>query len=203
MKTIRKIIYGGWHYFWGHIFAFFLYDKKYLKGRWFKGKYNGLCSKGWVWVTHDAVSRILLHKNQEARFPVSFHIKVQNPNNIEFHPDDLNNFQSDGIYFQAVEKIIIGRGAYIAPNVGLITANHDLFNLEAHMEGKPISIGEKCWIGMNSVILPGVVLGPHTIVGAGSVVTKSFVDGYCVIVGNPAKILKKLEIKENDNNESV
>jgi carbonic anhydrase/acetyltransferase-like protein (isoleucine patch superfamily) len=46
---------------------------------------------------------------------------------------------------------------------------------------------------MNSIILPGVVLGIRTIVGAGSVVTKSFPDGYCVIAGNPAKIIKTLD----------
>ena len=45
---------------------------------------------------------------------------------------------------------------------------------------------------MNSMILPGVELGPRTVVGAGSVVTKSFPEGDCVIAGNPAKIIKKL-----------
>ena len=55
-----------------------------------------------------------------------------------------------------------------------------------------IIIGQGCWIGMNSVILPGVVLGEKTIVGAGSVVTKSFLEGYCVIAGNPAKKIKDL-----------
>ena len=46
---------------------------------------------------------------------------------------------------------------------------------------------------MNTMILTGVELGDNTIVGAGSVVTKSFTDGYCVIAGNPAKIVKKLD----------
>jgi acetyltransferase-like isoleucine patch superfamily enzyme len=46
---------------------------------------------------------------------------------------------------------------------------------------------------MNSVILPGVELGDFTVVGAGSVVTKSFKDGYCVIAGNPAKVIRLLE----------
>jgi acetyltransferase-like isoleucine patch superfamily enzyme len=46
---------------------------------------------------------------------------------------------------------------------------------------------------MNSVIHPGDKLGPHTTVGAGSIVTKSFEDGYCVIAGNPAKLIKKLD----------
>ena len=43
---------------------------------------------------------------------------------------------------------------------------------------------------MNSMILPGVVLGDRTIVGAGSVVTKYFPEGNCVIAGNPAKVIK-------------
>ena len=46
---------------------------------------------------------------------------------------------------------------------------------------------------MNAVILPGVVLGDFTIIGAGSVVTKSFEDGYCVIGGSPARKIKELE----------
>ena len=47
---------------------------------------------------------------------------------------------------------------------------------------------------MNSVVLPGVKLGDHTVVGAGSIVTKSFPEGYCVIAGNPAKMIKKINL---------
>ena len=46
---------------------------------------------------------------------------------------------------------------------------------------------------MNSVILPGVRLGTRTIVGSGSVVTKSFPEGYCIIAGSPAKIIRHLD----------
>ena len=53
----------------------------------------------------------------------------------------------------------------------------------------PVSF-KNCWIGFNAVILPGVILGDNTIVGAGSIVTKSFESGHCVIAGNPAKIIK-------------
>lgn len=192
MMWIRKVIRGAWHFFWGNIFALFLYDRKFLRGRWFQGKLHGMGAIGWEWVTHDAIARIFLHCNARVRFPVSPQIRVVNPQNIHFHPDDLNNFQSFGNYYQAMGAIDIGRGTYIAPNVGLITANHDLINLDLHHEAKPIRLGEKCWIGMNAVILPGVQLGPHTIVGAGSVVTKSFPAGNCVIAGNPAKVIREL-----------
>lgn len=77
-------------------------------------------------------------------------------------------------------------------NVGIIAANHDFYDLDSHQPGQDVVLGEKCWIGMNSVLLPGVVLGTHTIVGAGSVVTKSFPCGNCIIAGNPAKKIKDL-----------
>ena len=58
---------------------------------------------------------------------------------------------------------------------------------------KEVIIGHYSWIGMNSVILPGVILGTRTIVAAGSVVTKSFPQGFCVIGGSPARIIKALD----------
>lgn len=58
-------------------------------------------------------------------------------------------------------------------------------------EAKPISIGDKCFIGCNVVIMPGVTLGENCVVGANSVVTKSFEAG-SVIAGAPAKLLRKL-----------
>ena len=58
-------------------------------------------------------------------------------------------------------------------------------------EGKPVSIGDKCFLGCNVVIMPGVKLGENCVVGANSVVTKSF-DAGSVIAGAPAKLLRSL-----------
>jgi len=44
-------------------------------------------------------------------------------------------------------QIIIGHGSYIAPNVGIITANHDPYNLDLHLEGKDVVIGNTAGLG--------------------------------------------------------
>lgn len=167
------------------------YDKRFLTGRWFSAEENYV---GWNWVIKNSKNCRRNEVNLNCPWPVSCDSRVVGAKNIEFDPDDLNNFQHFGCYFQGKGKIVIGRGTWIAPNVGIITANHDVNDLNNHCEPKDVTIHNDCWIGMNSMILPGVTLGPNTIVGAGAVVTKSFPDGHCVIGGNPAKIIKKLEV---------
>ncbi len=60
------------------------------------------------------------------------------------------------------------------------------------VKSAPIKICDNAWIGMNSIILKGVVIGEGAIVGAGSVVTKS-VDPWTVVGGNPARVIKSLK----------
>ena len=57
---------------------------------------------------------------------------------------------------------------------------------------REIHIGKNCFIGCNSIILKGTVLGDGCVVGAGAVIAGKFEDG-CVVVGNPARVIKKLE----------
>ena len=59
---------------------------------------------------------------------------------------------------------------------------------------REIKIGKNCFIGCNSIILKGTVLGDGCVVGAGAVVAGKFEDN-CVIAGNPAKVIKRLEEK--------
>lgn len=166
-----------------------IYDKKYFEGEYFKYNFTG-----YRWVLKSFIFQKLFRINAHIPFPCSFRTTISNHKNLFFNINDLNNFQSPGCYFQNFSaNIYLGEGTYIAPNVGIITANHDINDLNKHLEGKDVVIGKKCWIGMNAVILPGVVLGDNTIVGAGAVVTKSFNEGNIVIAGNPAKVIKTIK----------
>ena len=62
-------------------------------------------------------------------------------------------------------------------------------------------IGSRCFIAVNSTILPGVIIGDEVIVGAGAVVTKN-VPSNCIVAGNPAVIIRK-NIKMNERAEVV
>lgn len=96
-----------------------------------------------------------------------------------------------GCYIQGAGNVYFGNYIQLGPNVGILSSNHDLYNQDKYNVA-PIIIGDYSWIGMNSIITAGVELGPRTIVAAGAVVTKSFPEGFCVLAGVPAKVVKIL-----------
>lgn len=132
--------------------------------------------------------------NRKAYWPTHFTSDIGGIENIDVGIDTSPGY-SPGCYIQGAGKISIGDYTQIGPNVGIISANHQINDTRNHIFGT-VTIGKYCWIGMNSVILPNVELGDFTIVGAGSIVTKSFHEGYCVLAGNPAKIIKHLNQDE-------
>lgn len=90
--------------------------------------------------------------------------------------------------------ITIGNGVFIGPKCNLITINHDPNpDNRSATYGRPIIIEDKVWIGINSTILTGVKIGYGSIVGAQSVVTHD-VPPMTVVAGNPARIIKKIEV---------
>ena len=90
--------------------------------------------------------------------------------------------------------IRVGNGSGLSAFSVLMTRYHQYSNKnkgfldQGAVEGKPIIIGEDCWIGIRSIIMPGVTIGNGAVVGAGAVVTKS-VKPYKVVAGNPAKVI--------------
>ncbi len=95
--------------------------------------------------------------------------------------------------FQDQGGIEIGDGVLIGHNVTIATLNHDFTpEKRQNITPKSVKIGKNVWIGSDSTILPGVVIGDGAIIGAGSVVTKS-VPKNTIAAGNPAKIIRKIE----------
>ena len=145
----------------------------------------------------DFVFRKLLRQNAGVKWAIHHTSTIHNPEKIT---RGKNVFPGDspGVYINAVNGVSIGDYTNIGPNVGVVSSNHDFVNNAEHVKVEPIIIGRFCWMGMGAVILPGVQLADFTIVGAGAVVTKSFLQGYCVIAGNPARIIKYLNREECD-----
>ena len=89
----------------------------------------------------------------------------------------------------------IGNDVLMGPNCVIYTVNHRFdsldvpIRLQGDSEPRPVVIGDDVWIGSNVIVLPGVKIGSHSVIGAGSVVTKD-VPPYCVVAGNPAVIKK-------------
>lgn len=166
------------------------FDKSYLRGRYFDASLEG-----WRWVWRCLWTQKFLGINTHVPWPVSQSTAVDDPSGITFDPDDMQNFMHFGCYYSNVGggQIHLGKGTYIAPNVGIITTNHSTQDPDQHASPQNVTIGKKCWIGMSVVILPGVTLGDHTVVAAGSIVTKSFPAGHVVIAGSPAKVLRTIE----------
>ncbi|ALS02792.1 maltose acetyltransferase [Enterococcus silesiacus] len=115
--------------------------------------------------------------------------------NIHVGKNFYANFNS---IFLDICPITIGDNCMFGPNAQLYTATHPLHPVKRNSGleyGKPITLGNNVWLGGGVVITPGVTLGDNVVVAAGAVVTKSFPDN-CVIGGNPAKIIKEIELDE-------
>ena len=116
-----------------------------------------------------------------------------------------DNVGIGGATIYARKGIYIGENTCIGGNCKIL--DNDFHPIEAEVRNKllnnlkggdsdfvpsrEIRIGKNCFIGCNTIILKGTVLGEGCVVGAGAVVSGKF-EGNCVIVGNPAKVIKKL-----------
>ncbi len=94
-------------------------------------------------------------------------------------------------------NILIEDDVLIDCGVNIYVENHQysnpfkLISEQAHSNDKQVCFTNGCWIGANSIILTGVTIGKNSVIGAGSVVTKSIPD-FFVVVGCPAKVIKSI-----------
>lgn len=95
----------------------------------------------------------------------------------------------------------IGNDVMMGPDCIIYTRNHKTSDTSVPMRGqgfepeKPVYIGDDVWIGGRVIILPGVHVGNHVIIGAGAVVTKNVPD-WAVVAGNPAVVKKMRKTEE-------
>lgn len=95
-------------------------------------------------------------------------------------------------------KIILKEDVLIGPNVYISDRNHEYKNIEVPIAKQgysikgSIEIGNDTWIGINACILGNVKIGKHCVIGANTVVTSDIPD-YCIVVGNPGKIVKRYD----------
>lgn len=116
------------------------------------------------------------------RFGTGKGIAIGNNSNISYH---------SWLY----GDISIGDFVMMGPRITILTENHqhsDLtipMALQGQRSSQPVTIGNDVWIGTQTIILPGVSIGDHSIVGAGSVVTRD-IPPWSVAAGNPARIVR-------------
>jgi acetyltransferase-like isoleucine patch superfamily enzyme len=133
----------------------------------------------------------LIGVNRFVAWPVHWTSKISAPSKIDRGTRCPG--LSMGCHIDGRNGIKFGKNVWVGPGVSIISMNHDPNDFHRYIECGPIVIGDNCWLATNAVILPAVVLGSHTIVAAGAVVTKSFKEGNQVLAGVPAQVVKKLD----------
>lgn len=113
---------------------------------------------------------------------------------------------NDYVHIAAKEEIIIEDNVLIASKVFITDLNHGSYNelgdspnivpIKRKLYSNPVIIKENTWIGENVSILPGTVIGRGCIIGANSVI-KGEIAEFSIIVGNPAKVIKRYNTDEN------
>jgi maltose O-acetyltransferase len=94
-------------------------------------------------------------------------------------------------------EVRFGVNCMLAPGVHIYTATHPVNPIErnkGHEFGKPVTIGDNCWIGGGAIINPGVTIGDNVVIASGAVVTKD-VPSNIVVGGNPARVIKEIDLE--------
>ena len=115
-------------------------------------------------------------------------------------PDGLlligkRSFINSNCSFHATKRVEIGDHCLIGENVVIDDCSHHSVDQISDIKMESIKLGKNVWIANNVTIMPGVSIGDHSVVAAGSVVTRSFEDRV-LIAGVPARVVRKLTASE-------
>lgn len=133
--------------------------------------------------------------------PIQFHYGIHTKIGKRFFANFNFTVQDDA-------EVTIGDDCNFGPNVTIVTPVHPMVPEErrelyrpdgspAHLcYGKPVHVGNDCWLGANVVICPGVTIGDGCVIGAGSVVTRD-IPPNSFAAGNPCRVIR--EITEADS----
>lgn len=116
--------------------------------------------------------------------------KVLRSENVSVGVDCHINY---GVFILGHSRVRIGDRVTLSARSMIIDAGLDIHSevgTRSHFDSFVI-IQDDVWVGAGAIILPGVTLGKGSVIGAGSVVTKDIPE-YCVAVGNPARVIKRL-----------
>jgi acetyltransferase-like isoleucine patch superfamily enzyme len=103
-----------------------------------------------------------------------------------------HTFINYGASITAYKQVTIGRHCLLGHHVIIVDKSaHSGERRELARPAAPVIIEDQVWIGSHAIILPGVRIGRHAAIGAGSVVTKD-VPANCLAVGNPARVVRQL-----------
>ena len=114
----------------------------------------------------------------------------------------IGNDTRVGIGSVVIGPVTIGNQVIIAQNIVMSGLNHTYTDVTVPIRLQkattaPIVVEDEAWIGANAVITAGVTIGKHSVVAAGSVVTKD-VPPYSIVAGTPAKVIKKYDWDKKD-----
>lgn len=89
------------------------------------------------------------------------------------------------------DDVMMGSGVHLYVNNHRFDSPHIPIIDQGHYVSEPVVLKKGCWLGANVIVLPGVTIGENSVVGAGSLVTRSIPDGV-LAAGNPARIIRNL-----------
>jgi acetyltransferase-like isoleucine patch superfamily enzyme len=149
----------------------------------YKSAMNKLCMKKFKYFGKNSEFRAGAYAIYCSHIHIGDNVVIR-PHSMLFADEYANIIIEDNVMMGAGVHFYVNNHKYDDINCPIIE--------QGYYPSKDILVKEGSWIGANAILLPGVVIGKNSVVGAGSIVTKSVPD-FCLVTGNPARVIKELQ----------